>query len=276
MKENEGSDSNGASSARNLEGAPRDGGCACEPDASRASPPAGRARLFAGRRKFLIGGVGVSTFAATLASQPALAWGGGGGGGPITALCSPAGSHAQNTKPCVGYHCDYYCNTGKHWSSDCYKSLSSCGFKSQSGCNTGLSLKGALSSAYQQSSYHPSGSWGGQSWFGSHGQTYFYGSQHSGGNYGNGWWSYKSICDTGNLEAWLACGWLNAKFNSSNFGYTCDQFVNACNTVLSSKDPKCYTNIKSALCHTISSLCKQNRSPLPNYTCGGYGSIWTL
>jgi len=277
MKKVEGTGKIDASPPRPQEGACGAEECACQPEAEGSASLERPARLFEARRKFLIGGVGLSTFAVTLHSQPALAWGNG-GGGPITALCSPVGSHVRQTKQCVGSHCDYYCNNGSHWKSDCNSRLSSCGFTYQGGCNVGQTLQQAICSAYQQSGYQGNPTWGGRGWSGGFGSQHYYSSGFgsSGSGYNLGWWTYQSYCDSGNLEAWLACGWLNAKYQPSAFGYTCDQFVHACNTVLTSGNNHCSTDVKTALCQTISSLCQQNRSPLPSHNCGGYGSIWTF
>jgi len=271
MTENSGS--HDRSPARDVEDAPAGQECECGSETPCADPVRVGPRLFEGRRKFLIGGLGVSAFAVTLASRPALAGGNGGGVKAISALCSPVGSHTQSQLPCVGSHCDYYCNNGKHWQSDCYKTLQSCGFSASTGCNVGLTLKSCLTGSYQSSSYHPNGMWGGQGWFGSFGNSFNYG---QGSSYNKGWWNYKSGSDTGSIETWLACGYLNAKYQSSSFGYTTSQFVSACNTVLTQHSSSCTLNIKSTLCKTISSCCQQNRSPLPSYTCGGIQSLWTL
>jgi len=273
MDEKENSQRSSLVPGRDAESVPGGETCACNADAPCTDLVVPRARLFEGRRKFLIGGLGASTFAVTLASRPALAGGGGGGIKPLSALCSPVGSHTGGTTTCTGSHTDYFCNNGRHWSSDCYKTLQSCGFSALTGCNVGLNLKTCLTSAYQSSGYQPNGYWGGQGWYGGFGNTYNYG---SGSNYNKGWWCYKSSSDTGSIETWLACGYLNAKYQSSTFGYTTSEFVNACNNVLTQKSSYCSLNIKSTVCKTISSLCQLNRSPLPSYTCGGYQSVWTL
>jgi hypothetical protein len=226
--------------------------------------------LLEARRKFLVGTIGFSAFAATLASRPAFANTGGGGCGPITALCSPTHSGSQRVSTCTGAHCDYWCDQRTRWPVDCNSAtFSSCGFHPTSDCNFSGStkLKDALCSAYGQTS-QPSG-WNQHN--GSYGSYGFQNSNYS--NYKGGWWQYQSSCDTNNLAAWIACGLLNSisPETCSGFGYDKDSFNAACQTALHSKNPQCYTSIHVALCATISSVCTQHKR---SDGCGGPSSVW--
>jgi hypothetical protein len=215
--------------------------------------------LLQARRRFLVGSVGVSAFAATLASRPAFA-GGGGGCGPITALCSPTHSGSQHGgQGCVGQHCDYWCSERTRWPVDCNSAtFSSCGFEPPPGCNFSgsVTLKNAICSAYLPSST-PTGR----------------NQAQVASNYSGGWWSYSSGCNTSNLQCWIACGLLNAisPETCSGFGYNQNGFIEACTTALKSRNPECYTNIQVGLCATISSICTQGRS---STACGGPPSVW--
>jgi hypothetical protein len=239
--------------------------------------PRSRAGVLHARRRFLVGSVGFSAFAATLASRPAFAGDGGGGCGPITALCSPTHSGSHQKVSCTGYHCDYWCTNKTRWPVNCdTATFSSCGFEPPPGCNFsgGDKLKDAICSAYLPNS-------GQNNWNQTYGrQNNFnqqYGSQGKNGggsNYSGGWWSYNSGCDTDNLQCWIACGLLNAisPETCGAFGYDKDSFNNACQTVLNYKNSECYTDIHVALCATISSICTQHRN---SYPCGGPNSVWS-
>lgn len=244
-------------SQRAVEGEPRTGA------EHQGEGPSAASSLLAARRQLLIGTIGFSAFAATLASRPAFAHTGGGGCGPITALCSPTHSGSHSVSGCTGYHADYWCSDKNRWPVNCHSAtFSSCGFQPPPGCNFsgGTRLRDAICSAYRQGSQP-------RNWS----QTYNSSGQQ---NYSGGWWTYNSASDTNNLACWIACGLLNASSPQTyaSFGYDRDGFIAACKTALNSKNPECYTNIHTALCATISSVCTQHRG---SSSCGGPSSIWS-
>ena len=260
------------------------------------SPVTGGPRLLSGRRRFLVGSVTVSTFAATFASRPALA-GGTLDHGPISAVCSPTHSHGGYSKNYQGHHCDYWAQNKKIWSSDCDNTLSECGIKSSNYCDSSQTLIKAIcgSETYSPCSA-PNSQWGSsgggqnsQGWGGSGGNSQEWGG--SGGSsdwcgnwsqssqwqsYKNGYYSFDtnaSYNNSYNLTAWIACGWLNAKYNSGSFGYSCGQFVDACNNARD-ETSTCSTNIDSEICRQLSWICNDSRSTWPSHACGGPSSCW--
>lgn len=246
----------------------QDGICTCGEADGCADDRGG---LLHRRRKFLIGSLGLSAFAATLASRPAFAGNtGGGGAGPLTALCSPTHSGTQQTNTCIGYHCDYWSTYKSTWPVDCHTTLSSC-FPGVSftGCNQ--TFQQALCSAYTQSTQGGYGS-GGYGGYSETGGSYQWGSGYyqKSGTY----FKYKSVCDLTNIAAWLAAGYCNAASPSTrgSFGYDAKSFVSACSTALKSK---CYSGIENIVCQTVSSSCTLGRQsqgcgPSPNYWVGSW------
>jgi hypothetical protein len=224
--------------------------------------------LLADRRKFLIGSVGLSAFAATLASRPAFAGQSQNGGcGPLTALCSPTHSGTQKTASCVGYHCDYWCTNKSAWPVDCRTPLSSC-FPGISFTGCDQTFQQALCSAYTQSSQH-----GGH--YGYYSMTNFSNQWGSGYYQKSGaYYNYMTTCNTTNIACWLAAGYCNAAspYTNNSFCYDKKSFVNACATALQSR---CYSNVEHIICQTVSSVCNVGRQtngcgPSPNNWVGSW------
>jgi hypothetical protein len=248
-------------------GAPQTNSCSCGEGEYCQHRGGG---LLEGRRKFLIGSVGLSAFTATLASRPAFAGQDKGGCGPLTALCSPTHSGTQKTSSCVGYHADYWCTNKSSWPIDCRTPLSSC-FPGISFTGCDQTFQQALCSAYKQSSQR----WGGGGGGGYYSMTSF-SSQWGSGYYQKSgtYYNYMTTCDTSNIACWLAAGYCNAASPLTNqyFCYDKKSFVNACTTAFQSK---CYSNVEHIICQTVSSSCNLGRQtggcgPSPNYWIGSW------
>jgi hypothetical protein len=243
-----------------------------------------KGELLHARRKVLIGSVGLSAFAATLASRPAFAGQTNGGVGPLTALCSPTHSGTQQTSTCVGHHADYWCTNKSAWPIDCRTRLSSC-FPGISFTGCDQTFQQALCSAYQQSSQGGGGGWGGGGWGGGGGHYSYSTSSYSMNNFSQQWgsgyyqqsgsyYNYMTVCNTNNIACWLAVGYCNAASPSTNqsFCYDTKSFVNACATAFQSK---CYANVEQIICQTVSSSCPVGRQtqgcgPSPNNWVGSW------
>jgi hypothetical protein len=216
------------------------------PNRDEAAAPAVRPGLLDGRRKILIGSVGLTAFAATLHARRAFA----NGQGNFMSFaqqqaCSPHPSSPLTNHLPTSYHCDYWTGAINNWQGTWASNwqtwnFTDCGWSPPSGygISGGQTLTGSLTGAYAPSS-------------GRH--VYQTSNNH-------------------NLGCWIACGFLCAHADATGFQYTVAEFATACTNVLRTSNCSTQT-ISTYVCAALTAICTNGYQGSHGVQ-GGQGTCW--